>query len=60
MDPAMDGSDRRLQLSLELLDSRDLVAETANTTQHHGNHTIGYCASYFVLFMNKYVSIISL
>ena len=25
--------------------------------QHHGNHTVGYCASYFVFFMNKYVNI---
>ena len=25
--------------------------------QHLGNHTVGYCASYFVSFMNKYVSI---
>ena len=24
---------------------------------HHGNHTVGYCASYFVFFMNKYVNI---
>ena len=25
--------------------------------QHLGNHTIGYCASYFVSFTNKYVNI---
>ena len=25
--------------------------------KHLGNHTVGYCASYFVSFMNEYVNI---
>ena len=35
------------------------IFEPSLPRQHHGNHTVGYCASYFVFFMNKYVNIIS-
>ena len=34
------------------------IFEPSLPRQHHGNHTVGYCASYFVFFMNKYVNII--
>ena len=33
------------------------IFEPSLPRQHHGNHTVGYCASYFVFFMNKYVNI---
>ena len=33
------------------------IFEPSLPRQHHGNHTVGYCASYFVFSMNKYVNI---
>ena len=33
------------------------IFEPSLPRQHLGNHTVGYCASYFVFFMNKYVNI---
>ena len=35
------------------------IFEPSLPRQHLGNHTVGYCASYFVFFMNKYVNIYS-
>ena len=36
------------------------IFEPSLPRQHLGNHTVGYCASYFVFFMNKYVNISTL